>query len=46
MLRLTLLAPDILEAILNGPSDFALADLMQPIAVDWSEQRKAHFFPD
>ena len=47
VLRLTLLAPDIVEAVLNGrqPTDFTLADLMHPFAVDWSEQRKANFFP-
>src|SRR3954471_10626393 len=33
VLRLTLIAPDMVEAILNGrqPTDFMLADLMHPI---------------
>ncbi len=40
LLRLTLLAPDIVEAILDGrqPSDMTLALLMQPFGVLWAEQ--------
>ena len=41
LLRMTLLAPDIVEAILNGrqPADMTLAGLMGPFAVVWREQR-------
>ncbi len=42
VLRLTLLAPDIVEAILYGrqPAQVTLGGLMRPFAVDWTEQRK------
>jgi hypothetical protein len=45
VLRLTLLAPDIVEAILSGrqPADMTLAVLMRPFAVEWTEQRKTNF---
>jgi hypothetical protein len=45
MLRLTLLAPDIVESISTGrpPADMTLATLMQPFAVGWTEQRKSIF---
>jgi hypothetical protein len=45
VLRLTLLAPDIVEAILSGrqPADMTLAVLMRPFAVKWTEQRKTNF---
>ncbi|TAN71022.1 MAG: DUF4347 domain-containing protein [Magnetospirillum sp.] len=41
VLRLTLLAPDIVEAILAGrqPEGLKLADLLEPFPVDWAEQR-------
>jgi hypothetical protein len=41
VLRLTLLAPDILEAILNGrqPAELTLPVLMHPFPVGWAEQR-------
>jgi hypothetical protein len=41
VLRLTLLAPDIIEAILSGrqPADMQLATLMKPLPVDWRGQR-------
>ena len=41
VLRLTLLAPDLVEAILGGrqPADLQLATLMKPLPVDWSGQR-------
>ena len=37
---MTLLAPEIVEAILDGrqPADMTLALLMQPFAVLWAEQ--------
>jgi hypothetical protein len=42
MLRLTLLAPDIVEAILNGrqPSTLELRLLMRPLPIDWHSQRE------
>jgi hypothetical protein len=42
VLRLTLLAPNIVEAILDGrqPAQMTLAVLMQPFAVAWREQQK------
>jgi hypothetical protein len=41
ILRMTLLAPDIVEAILTGKHDpkAMLATLMQPLSTDWSRQR-------
>ena len=43
VLRLTLLAPDIVEAILGGrqPPEMTLAVLMRPFAVGWETQRVA-----
>ncbi|CAA6605173.1 putative bacteriophage-related protein [Rhodospirillaceae bacterium LM-1] len=40
--RLTLLAPDIVEAILAGrqPRTLQLADLLEDVPVDWGEQRE------
>jgi hypothetical protein len=42
ILRLTLLAPDIVEAILGGrqPAQLTLAVLMRPFAVEWTEQAR------
>lgn len=44
VLRLTLLAPDIVEAILDGKQDprVTLARLMKQLAVEWNRQRR-HF---
>ena len=41
ILRLTLLAPDIVEAILDGrqPEAMTLPGLLGPFAVEWGEQR-------
>jgi hypothetical protein len=41
ILRLTLLAPDIVEAILDGrqPKGLLLADLMKTFPVEWDRQR-------
>ncbi len=41
VLRLTLLAPDIVEAILGGrqPADIMLASLMKSFPIKWSDQR-------
>ena len=43
ILQLTLLAPDIVEAILDGrqPAELGLPRLMKPFPVIWSEQRSA-----
>ena len=43
VLRLTLLAPDIVEAILGGrqPAEMTLAALMRPLPVAWAAQRSA-----
>ena len=45
-LRLTLLAPDIVEAILAGqqPSVITFAVLMRPFPVGWEEQEMAFGF--
>lgn len=42
VLRLTLLAPDIVEAILDGKQgpDMTLAWVLEPFAAEWSEQRE------
>jgi hypothetical protein len=41
MLRLTLLAPDLIEAILDGDATISvrLKDLLAPLPVDWEAQR-------
>ncbi len=46
-IRLSLLAPDIVEAILNGtqPPTLRLADLEAPFSIYWHEQRTAFGFP-
>jgi hypothetical protein len=45
-IRLALLAPDIVEAILNGtqPPTLQLSDLERPFPIDWEEQRTAFGF--
>ena len=40
ILRVTLLAPDIVEHILDGRRAPQLADLMQPFPVEWTRQRE------
>jgi len=42
LLRMTLLAPNIVEAILDGrqPAQMTLAGLMRPFAVSWAEQAR------
>ncbi len=44
ILKLTTLAPDIIEAILNGeePSGLSLARLIRTFPMDWERQR-VHF---
>jgi hypothetical protein len=46
VLRLTLLAPDIVEAILDGrqPEGLRLSDLLKPFPLEWDQQR-AEFSP-
>lgn len=41
VLRLTLLAPGLIDAVLNGqqPADVTLASLMKPFPVEWERQR-------
>jgi len=41
LLRLTLLAPDIVEAVLDGrqPEGLSLPGLMEPFPVEWGQQR-------
>ena len=43
VLRLTLLAPEIVEAILNGlqASEMTLPALMGPFPLEWGEQRRS-----
>jgi hypothetical protein len=40
VLRLTLLAPDIVERILDGRPTAGLAQLLKPFAVEWEKQRE------
>jgi hypothetical protein len=42
ILRLTLLAPEIVKSILDGtqPSDITVAKLLRPLPVEWSSQLK------
>jgi hypothetical protein len=40
ILRLTLLAPDIIERILYGRSTMGLPQLLKPFPVEWEEQRR------
>ena len=46
VLRLTLLAPELVEVILDGrqPAEVTLAVLMRPFAVQWREQQMAFGF--
>jgi len=46
ILRLTNLAPDIIEAVLNGeePSGLSLAKLTRDFPMDWEEQREVFGF--
>jgi hypothetical protein len=40
VLRLTLLAPDILERIMDGESAAGLAGLLEPFPIEWEKQRE------
>jgi hypothetical protein len=46
LLRLTLLAPDIVDGILNGqqPEPMTLPALMEPFPVEWERQRTTRSF--
>ena len=48
ILRLTLLAPDIVESMLDGrqPPELTVARLMKPISAVWEEQRAWLMSPD
>lgn len=47
LLKLTLLAPDIVEAILNGkqPKTLDLIDMLTFMPIEWNEQRRKFGFP-
>ena len=47
MMDLTLLAPDIVKAILNGrqPKGLSLREFRDAIPIDWEEQRQKFGFP-
>jgi hypothetical protein len=40
ILRLNLLAPDIVEAALNGQSNLTVQSITEPVSVIWAEQRR------
>jgi hypothetical protein len=40
ILRLTLLAPEVVERILDGQRTLGLAALLKPFPVDWEQQRQ------
>lgn len=46
VLRLTLLAPDIIDAIVSGcqPKHLTLRDFLKPVPHDWNEQREMYGF--
>ena len=46
ILRITLLAPDIIESILNGqePKTISLTKLMEPFPTEWERQRERFGF--
>ncbi|WP_245428731.1 hypothetical protein [Rhodoplanes elegans] len=45
VLRLTLLAPEIVEAILSGTAEFSLAYFMRPLPATWAKQAEL-FLPN
>jgi hypothetical protein len=47
VLRLSFLAPDVIDAILNGwqPRGFTLEPFRRPIPLEWAAQRKFFGFP-
>lgn len=48
LLKFTLLAPDIVEAVIDGrePSGFAISKLIKAIPDNWEEQRKRYGFAE
>jgi hypothetical protein len=46
VLRLTLLAPDLVERILDGRRTAGLAQLLRPFPVDWQKQRERFCQPN
>lgn len=48
LLKLTMLAPDIVEAILNGkqPKTLNLIDMLTFMPLEWQEQRRKFDFPE
>ena len=48
VLGLNNLAPDIVEAIVNGaePDGLSIVQIMKNIPEDWNEQRKSFGFPE
>jgi hypothetical protein len=40
LIRLTLLAPEIVEAVLSGQTALELKDLMKPFPVEWKRQKR------
>lgn len=48
VLRLTLLAPDVVEAVLAGrqPPNMKLDDILQRFSIDWRAQLKEMHFPE
>lgn len=46
VLRLNLLAPDIIKALLDGrqPQGLTLIELFKPVPLDWNEQRQKYGF--
>jgi len=46
--RLTMLAPDIVQAILDGrqPKTLELQELLEPLPLHWPEQRRKFGFPE
>lgn len=47
LLRLTLLAPDIIESVLDGrqPDGASLPALMEPFPIEWARQRDRQWSP-
>lgn len=48
LMRLTMLAPDIIEAVLNGsqPRTLTLQNIVRGFPISWKEQRALYGFPD
>ena len=44
VLRVTLLAPDIIERILDGRDPPKLSELLKPFPIEWTQQRQAMRF--